>query len=173
MVSSLPAPIKILCVDDKESNLISLGAAFAGSNYELIQVQSGSQALREIQMPVLDGFQTARMIREVERSRFTPIVFLTANFPGEDSALQGYEAGAVDYLFKPLNLQMLRAKVSVFVDLFNKNLEVHRQAGLLREVERREQERELAHVRSVSDQISQSCGRHSRGNSLVSRSANA
>jgi PAS domain S-box-containing protein len=156
-------PIKILCVDDQVANLISLEAALEGPGYQIIPVQSGKEALfavehadfavvlLDVQMPTLDGFQTAKLIRENVRSESTPIIFLTAHSPSDSYALQGYKAGAVDYLFKPLNIDVLRAKVGVFVDLFKKNLEIRRQAELLRKIERREQERELAKVKRISE----------------------
>jgi signal transduction histidine kinase len=97
-------------------------------------------------MPILDGFSTAKLIRSNPRSETTPIIFLTANYPSEEGALQGYEAGAVDYLFKPLNVQMLRAKVGFFVELFRKNQEIQRQAELLREAERKAQEKKYQNL---------------------------
>src|SRR2546422_320161 len=124
--------IKVLCVDDREANLIALGAALDGLGYELTHAGSGAEALSavsqcdfaaillDVQMPVMDGFETARRIREMAHARTTPIIFLTANYPSEDYVLRGYEVGAVDYLFKPLNTQVLRAKVAVFADLYRK-----------------------------------------------------
>lgn len=129
-------PVKILCVDDQEANLTSLEAALDGTGYKIICVRSGAEALAhlqeeefavillDVQMPIMDGFQTARMIRKIERSRTTPVIFLTANYPSEHYALQGYEAGAVDYIFKPLNIDVLRAKVAVFVDLFKTKVDI-------------------------------------------------
>src|SRR4051812_7765730 len=121
--------VKILCVDDQPANLIALQAALGNLNYELVEARSGPEALAliaqndfavvllDVQMPVMDGFQTAQLIRQFEKGRHTPIIFLTANYPNEQYALRGYESGAVDYLFKPLNIGVLRAKVAVFVDL--------------------------------------------------------
>jgi PAS domain S-box-containing protein len=142
--------INILCVDDQPGNLIALEAALGNLGYEIFQVQSGKEALLEVtrhdfaailldvQMPIIDGFETANLMREIERSKVTPIIFLTANYPSEEYVLRGYEVGAVDYLFKPLNIQVLRAKVAVFVELFKKNLELKKQSELLREIELRE-----------------------------------
>jgi PAS domain S-box-containing protein len=124
--------IKILCVDDQESNLTALQAVLGGADRATVCVRSGSEALSrlsaeefalillDVQMPGMDGFETARRIRSLPGARTTPIIFLTANYPKETHEQLGYEAGAVDYLFKPLNTEVLKAKVDVFIDLFNK-----------------------------------------------------
>jgi PAS domain S-box-containing protein len=155
--------IKILCVDDQPSNLLALQAALQGYEYEIIEALSGEEALSkvaaddfavillDVQMPVLDGFQTAARIRELERSQHTPIIFLTANYPSETYAVKGYEAGAVDYLFKPLNVEILRAKIAVFVNLFKAKEDIREKARLLREFESREREREIAELRRISE----------------------
>lgn len=128
--------VKILCVDDQRSNLVALDVALRDSNYQLVQVGSGSEALKElaqsdfavilldVQMPVLDGYQTAKLIRQTERARHTPIIFLTANYPTDAHVSKGYQAGAVDYLFKPLNIEVLRAKIAVFADLFKTKVDI-------------------------------------------------
>jgi len=127
---------RILCVDDRRTNLLALRAAFALPDYEVVDAESGAEALAltekfdfavillDVQMPVMDGFQTAKLIRQTARSKNTPIIFLTANYPNEQHALLGYEAGAVDYLFKPFNIEVLRAKVAVFVDLFRTKVDI-------------------------------------------------
>jgi signal transduction histidine kinase len=136
--------IKILCVDDQAANLVALRSIFANDGYEIVEARSGREAigwvesedfamvLLDVQMPVMDGYQTARLIRQVDRSKGTPILFITAGYPSEEQALEGYEAGAIDYLFKPLNIRVLRAKVSAFVDLYRAKVDVRR----LREAER-------------------------------------
>jgi PAS domain S-box-containing protein len=156
-------PIKILCVDDQPSNLLALQAALQGLGYEIVEAESGEAALAkallddfavillDVQMPVLDGFQTASRLREIERSRHAPIIFLTANYPSETYAIKGYEVGAVDYLFKPLNVDILRAKIAVFVNLFKAKEEIKQNAKLLREFENRVKEREIAELKRVSD----------------------
>ncbi len=131
---------KILIVDDNPANLLALEALLGSDGYDLVRAESGEKALSlieynefacvllDVQMPKMDGFETARRIRRLEKQRRTPIIFLTANFPSELDALHGYEVGAVDYLAKPLNMDMVRAKVGVFVELLRTNREVRRQA---------------------------------------------
>ncbi|MFL5814730.1 MAG: response regulator, partial [Bdellovibrionia bacterium] len=162
-MSQAKSLIKILCVDDQPSNLLALQAALQGYDYEIVEALSGQQALSkvgaddfavillDVQMPILDGFQTAARIRELERSQHTPIIFLTANYPSETYAVKGYEAGAVDYLFKPLNVEILRAKIAVFVNLFKAKEDIKEKARLLREFESREREREIAELRRISE----------------------
>ena len=131
---------RILCVDDQPANLLALQAVFESSpDCELIGALSGADALGaaraqdfavillDVQMPEMDGFETANLLRGNDRSRGTPIIFLTAKYPEERHALQGYEVGAVDYLLKPLNIDVLRAKVAVFVDLFRARQEISQQ----------------------------------------------
>jgi two-component system, sensor histidine kinase len=134
----------ILLVDDNAANLVAIKAALDGLGSEVVCVQSGSQALRlaagracavmliDVNLPSGDGFATARLIREHEASRHTPIIFLTAYPRNEQEVLAGYELGAVDFLLKPIIPQVLRAKVAVFVELARRNEEVARQMELLR-----------------------------------------
>ena len=122
-------PINILLVDDQPANLISLEAILDGMGYHLAKAESGEDALRQllsrefamilldVQMPGMDGFETARMIRARERTRLTPIIFLTAEMNTDAMVAKGYSLGAVDYLIKPLVPEILRAKVAVFVEL--------------------------------------------------------
>ena len=84
--------------------------------------------LLDVQMPEMDGFETATLIREREKSRDTPIIFLTALSRSETNVFRGYELGAVDYIFKPFHAEILRSKVNVFVELFRKREAVKRQA---------------------------------------------
>ncbi len=123
----------ILMVDDEPRNLLALEALLEPLGQNLLRAQSGEEALRmvlkhnlavillDVRMPGMDGFETARMIRLRERSRHTPIIFLTGVSKEMESAFRGYEVGAVDYLIKPLVPAVLRSKVSVFVDLHKKN----------------------------------------------------
>jgi signal transduction histidine kinase len=141
-------PVDILVVDDEPRNLLALEAVLEGRGLNIIKAGSGDEALRElltrtfaliildIHMPGLDGFATAELIRGTERTRHMPIIFLTANSDLERVA-RGYAHGAVDYLFKPVVPEMLRAKVSVFVEL-------HRKSAQLVALERREHDRRLA-----------------------------
>lgn len=125
---------KILLVDDRPDNLFSMEAILEQDGYELIKADSGRQALKilltdfdfalilmDVQMPNLNGFETAALIYEREKLKHIPIVFITANNYGEENMFKGYRSGAIDYIYKPINSELLRAKVSVFVDLYTKN----------------------------------------------------
>ncbi len=138
-----PAPrVKILLVDDRPANLLTLEAILEDLGQELVKATSGKEALRhvlredfavillDVKMPDMDGFETATLVRERERSRHTPIVFLTAH-KDEEHLFRGYYAGAVDFLYKPINPEVLRSKVSVFVDLSLKTELLRRQAEIL------------------------------------------
>jgi signal transduction histidine kinase len=123
----------ILLVDDKPSNLAALQAVLEPLGQNLMLARSGKEALRlilkhnlavvllDVRMPDMDGFETARLIRQRVQSRHTPIIFLTGLSLEMESAFRGYEVGAVDYLMKPLVPEVLRSKVSVFVELHRKN----------------------------------------------------
>jgi signal transduction histidine kinase len=140
--------VNILMVDDQPAGLAALEATLAGLGQNLFSARSGREALRlllqhdfavvllDVVMPGMDGFETAKLIRERERSARTPIIFLTALQEGELPPFEAYALGAVDYLVKPFEPDILRSKVSVFVDLAH-------QTELLREAQRREHEREL------------------------------
>ncbi|MBI5629305.1 MAG: response regulator [Elusimicrobia bacterium] len=158
--SAAPAQISVLLVDDREENLLALESALSGLGHSLVKARSGQEALKQllerdfavilldVYMPGMDGFETARLIRERERSKLTPIIFLTAVSKGEMQVYKGYSVGAVDYIFKPFILEVLRAKVSVFVDLFMKTEEIRAQAELLRQIEGREHRRALREMRA-------------------------
>lgn len=148
--------IDILIVDDDPRNVLALEAMLESLGQNVVAVQSGTDALRhlldrefalvllDIHMPGLDGFQTAQIIRARGRTHDLPIIFLTAYSKDDVQIAQGYELGAVDFLFKPLVPLILRSKVQVFVDLYRKTLEIKRQAVLLRDSEHRERERSRA-----------------------------
>jgi PAS domain S-box-containing protein len=133
----------ILLVDDRSENLVALEGILESLKQNLVRAASGSDALKyllkhdvavillDVEMPGMDGFQTAQLIRERERSRHTPIIFLTAFNKTDLQVSQGYSLGGVDYLSKPIDPVILRSKVSAFVDLFNQGQEVKRQAALL------------------------------------------
>jgi PAS domain S-box-containing protein len=132
--------VNILLVDDQQSNLLALESILADDNLNLVRAESGRAALRalledefavillDVQMPDLDGFETAALIRQRDKSRDTPIIFVTAINQSDTHVYRGYELGAVDYIFKPLNAEVLRAKVSVFVELFRKREAIKAQA---------------------------------------------
>src|SRR5215831_12440681 len=148
--------VNILMVDDQPNNLLALEAVLESPEYNLVKAHSGEEALRrllrddyalillDVLMPGMDGFETAELIRRRERTRYTPIIFVTAIGRSEAHVARGYSAGAVDYLFKPLVPEILRSKVAVFVELFRKTEEVRRQGEQLRELEQREHEARLA-----------------------------
>jgi signal transduction histidine kinase len=132
--------VNILLVDDQPDGLIALQALLEGLGQNLVTARSGREALRhllamdfavvllDVQMPDMDGFETATLIREREKSRLTPIIFLTAAHGTETHLIRGYEVGAVDYLVKPFQPEVLTSKVSVFVELARHRELVRRQA---------------------------------------------
>src|SRR6185295_8576690 len=95
----------------------------------------------DVQMPGIDGLQTAALIKQRERNRHVPIIFLTAMNKDQAHILQGYEQGAVDYILKPFDPEILRSKISVFVELFVQKEQIKRQAAQLREQEKAALER--------------------------------
>ena len=121
---------KILLVDDEPKSLFALQELLSTLGQNLMVAQSGEEALRlalkndfavillDVRMPGIDGFETARLIRSRERSKSTPIIFLTAAADEMTSMFRGYEVGAVDYLMKPVIPEVLKSKVAVFVELF-------------------------------------------------------
>ena len=135
----------ILMVDDRPENLIALEAALEPLDQNLVKANSGEEALRlllreefavillDVQMPVMDGFDTAIQIKEREKTKDIPIIFLTAISREPHHALRGYSTGAVDYMAKPFDPWVLRAKVAVFVDLYEKNSLLKKQKELLAE----------------------------------------
>ena len=132
--------VNILLVDDYAENLLALGAILETSCYNLVKALSGESALKcllyhdfavilmDVQMPGMNGFEAAALIRDRKKSRHTSIIFLTAIDKSENRAVTGYKLGAVDYLFKPVVPEILRSKVEVFVDLFKKTEEIQRQS---------------------------------------------
>ncbi|MBN6055917.1 response regulator [Nonomuraea sp. RK-328] len=136
---------KILLVDDREENLIALEAILSSLDLVPVRARSGEEALKallntefalillDVRMPGMDGFETAAHIKRRERTRNIPIIFLTVVDSAPDYAFRGYAAGAVDYLTKPFDPWVLRAKVSVFIELYNMNKRLAEQAALLRE----------------------------------------
>ena len=145
----------ILIVDDNSRNLLSIKAILENDGYNLVEARSGAQALKclidqefavvllDVVMPVMDGFELAKIIRSREKTRTLPIIFLTGVSTDERSVFGGYSVGAVDYLLTPVVPEVLRTKVSVFVDLFRKSEEPKRQARALTEMERIAHEKAL------------------------------
>jgi CheY-like chemotaxis protein len=135
---------KILLVDDRAENLVALEAILSSLNQTLVPARSGDDALKalltddfavillDVLMPGMDGFETAAHIKRRPRTRDVPIIFLTARNAEPDYAFRSYSAGAVDYIAKPFDPWVLRAKVSVFIDLYTKNRQLSDQATMLR-----------------------------------------
>jgi len=140
--------VNILLVDDQPANLLALEAILSETGENLVKAESGRAALKalleqefavillDVQMPDLDGFETASLIRERHKSRDTPIIFLTAFSRNETNVFRGYKLGAVDYIFKPFHPEVLRAKVGAFVELFRKREAFKRQAQELTRLSR-------------------------------------
>jgi CheY-like chemotaxis protein len=140
----VPQKARILLVDDRAENLIALEAILSALNQQLVPVRSGEEALKallsdefavillDVMMPGMDGFETAAYIKRRARTHDVPIIFLTAAGAEPDHAFRGYAAGAVDFIAKPFDPWVLRAKVAVFVDLYMKNRQLREQAELLR-----------------------------------------
>jgi signal transduction histidine kinase len=151
--------VKILVVDDNSQNILTLQRILEGFGYEIETVKSGKDALRlllnqdfalillDVNMPEMDGFETATLIRSRERTQSLPIIFTTAYQSDDAQIFRGYSLGAVDYLLTPFSPEILRAKVAVFVDLFRKSERVREQNRLLVEAESREHERRIAEVK--------------------------
>jgi PAS domain S-box-containing protein len=155
--------IKILVVDDQPANITALEAILASPEYHLVTARSGEEALKcllrddfavillDVMMPDMDGFEVAALVRSRERSRSTPIIFMSATGTDTSYSLRGYEVGAVDYLAKPSDPDVVRAKVAVFVELFRKNEQIKAQAAALREHERREAALQVAQLHVASE----------------------
>ena len=131
---------KILLVDDREDNLLSIEAILQPNGYQFVKAGSGRQALKilltefdfamilmDVKMPNLNGFETAALIYEREKLRHVPIIFITANNFGDENMFKGYQTGAVDYIYKPINPDILRAKVGVLIELYKKTRLLHEQ----------------------------------------------
>ena len=132
--------IKILLVDDREDNLFSIAAILEEDKYNIVTANSGRAALKilltqhdfslilmDVQMPDLNGFETATIIYERDILKNIPIIFITAYSKDDDHIFKGYKMGGVDYIYKPINPDLLRVKVSVFVELYRKNLQLQLQ----------------------------------------------
>ena len=128
--------VSLLLVDDRPENLLALEAILEPLNQDLVRADSGPEALRkvlatdfaaillDVQMPGMNGFEVAEIIKSRERSRTIPIIFLSAINKEDAYVFKGYSMGAVDYVFKPFNPDVLRSKVAVFVDLYLKQCEI-------------------------------------------------
>jgi signal transduction histidine kinase len=171
--------VNILLVDDRPENLLALEAILEPLGQDLIRANSGPEALKrvleidlsvillDVQMPGMNGFEVAEIIKSRERSRTIPIIFLSAISKEDAYVFKGYSMGAVDYVFKPFNPDVLRSKVAVFVDLFLKQREIQRQGDLLRESQKRELE--LEHRTSLLETEARSAAKLSQMNDELHR----
>src|SRR5687767_15685420 len=171
--------VKILLVDDRPENLLALEAILEPLGQILVCAHSGEEALKcvlqhdfaaillDVQMPEMNGFDAAQIIKSREKSRFIPIIFLSAISKEDAYVFKGYSMGAVDYVFKPFNPDVLRSKVAVFVDLYLKQREIQRQGELLRESQKRELE--LEHRTSLLEAEARSAARLSQMNDELHR----
>ena len=135
--------VNILMVDDREENLLALEAVLSSPKYNLIKAISGEQALKsvlkedfaviimDVQMPGLNGFETAQMIRRREKTKAVPIIFMTALSQTNENILQGYSVGAIDYIIKPFDPLILTCKVEGFVSLYLNQKKVEEQSEII------------------------------------------
>ncbi len=160
VISPPSSRVDVLAVDDTPANLRALEVLMSDLGANVVTAASGDEALRlllerdfalillDVQMPGMDGYDTASLIRMRERTRHIPIIYITAFNRSEANVSRGYELGAVDYIFKPIVPEILRTKVGVFLDLHRKNEEVRRQEALLRQAEHRAHAQQLAEARA-------------------------
>jgi len=157
--------IKLLVVDDRVDNLLSIETILEKDGYVIKKATSGRAALRillkeydftlilmDVQMPDMNGFETAMLIYERELLKQIPIIFITANDHTEDSIYKGYEMGGVDYINKPINPDLLRAKVAIFVELYFKNHQLIAQEKKLTEANKR-LEQEIEERKSSEEKV--------------------
>ena len=152
----------ILLVDDRADKLLAIEAILSSLDQNIVKARSGKEALRcllqqdfaaillDVSMPCMDGFETAALIRKRPNSEHTPIIFITSIGNSENNIARGYSLGAVDYMLTPIVPDVLRAKVSVFVELYRKSELIKQQSEELRRVEQYRHQRELA---DVSDRL--------------------
>ena len=131
---TIQKPIKILVVDDREDNLLSIETILENNNYQIVKALSGKAALKilltqhdftlilmDVQMPDMNGFETANLIYQREKLKHIPIIFITAHNYNDEHVFEGYKVGAIDYIYKPINAELLRFKVGVFAEMYQKN----------------------------------------------------
>ncbi|WP_354625778.1 diguanylate cyclase [Psychromonas sp. MME2] len=152
--------IKILVVDDIQENIFVIESILAGSDVDLVSANSGEEALAlcavhsfalillDVQMPVMDGFETAEVLRSISKTKTTPIIFVTAYSKEETAIFRGYEVGAIDYMMKPIDPIVLRSKVQLFKDLFEQFCLIKQQAEELKETIR-----ELQLIKNENDRL--------------------
>jgi signal transduction histidine kinase len=155
----------VLLVDDRKENLLALTAIFADTGIETVAASSGEEALRkllagdfacvvlDVVMPGMDGFEVASLIKQRERTRHVPILFLTARMLETALSQKAYGVGAVDYLMKPVDPVQLRAKVNVFVEMHRRQVEIERQAKLLKAAGEERQKRILIEAEREREEV--------------------
>src|SRR6185503_2704034 len=139
--------IKILLVDDNENNLVSMEIVLENGQYTFYRASSGREALRillhedefslillDVMMPIMDGYETAELIYQRDKLKHIPIIFVTAHDYEEAAVFKGYKAGAVDFIRKPFNPDILRSKIAVFAELYRKNEQLRQQEVKLQQV---------------------------------------
>ncbi|MCG3117871.1 MAG: ATP-binding protein [Candidatus Manganitrophus sp. SA1] len=163
-MSKKESRLKILLVDDHPENLIALQAVLDSPEYHLVKAKNGMEALKlllkedfglillDVNMPGLNGFETAAMIRERPKTRHIPIIFVTAVNKSEADAARGYSLGAIDYIIKPFEPEILRTKVAALTELSYKGKEWKQKIESVRERERKEMERKIARLEKVSQE---------------------
>ena len=136
MDTAVIAPVKCLLVDDLEENLLALSALLAEDGVKVLTARSGSEALElllvhdfalaflDVQMPDMDGFELAELMRGSERTRHIPLIFVTAGAREQHRLFQGYESGAVDFIYKPIEPHILRNKAQVFFQLYRQKQQI-------------------------------------------------
>ena len=165
MAVQVKPDIKLLLVDDREDNLFAIEAILEQDGYNLYKARSGRAALRillkevdftlilmDVQMPELNGFETATLIYQREVLRHIPIIFITANDYTEETMFTGYRMGGVDYIKKPINPDLLRTKVSVFVELYRKNHQLRQQEQHLTQLNQQLMEN-LHQLKSTNEEL--------------------
>ncbi len=169
--------VNILVVDDRPENLLVLEGVLNDPGYHLVKARSGEEALKHLldqgfalilldaRMPGMDGFETARVIRSREKTHDIPIIFMTAEYKTPEYISRGYALNAVDYMLKPFDPAILRAKVSVLVELYRKTAQVKRQAEQLQEsekhLEKKVQERTIS-LQEANKQLQQEIAERNR-----------
>lgn len=159
-----PEAVKVLIVDDLPGNLLALNALIRGDGRQIFQASSGEEALDlllehefalailDVQMPGMSGFELAELMRGTEKTRQIPLIFVTAAGKEQNYAFTGYETGAVDFLYKPLDVDAVRSKVNVFVDLYRQRMETLRQVEAL-EKSRKEQQVLMQQLTAMQDKL--------------------
>ncbi len=147
--------VNILVVDDRPEGILAVQAVLNSPSYNIITASSGNEALKhllkddfavilmDVQMPIMNGFETASVIKTREKSKDIPIIFMSAINQDEQYVYQGYGVGAIDYLLKPFDPYILRSKVAIFVDIYKKNQLIREQAAKIRETEAKAYAQEL------------------------------